>query len=165
MLSNLVNNALKFTEAGSVNLTVDRDPANAKNLRFSVRDTGIGIAKDKLDTVFDAFSQADQTTTRKFGGTGPRPRDLPPPCGGDERSHRHRKRAGVGTVFHVIVPIIHVDRLEADRQTRRIGSGKVLLAVSGQATQANLARYLEEFGFEVVDAITDALGREGASAA
>ncbi len=160
VLSNLVNNALKFTEAGSVNLTVDRDPENAKNLRFSVRDTGIGIAKDKLETVFDAFSQADQTTTRKFGGTG---LGLAICRRLVEAMHGRiaiESELGVGTVFHVIVPIIHVDRLESDRQTRRIGQGKVLLAVSGQATQPNLARYLEEFGFEVVDAITDALGRK-----
>ncbi|PPD15978.1 MAG: hybrid sensor histidine kinase/response regulator [Methylobacterium sp.] len=160
VLSNLVNNALKFTEAGSVNLTVDRDPQNPANIRFSVHDTGIGIAKDKLASVFDAFSQADQTTTRKFGGTGlglAICRRLVEAMAG---SIAIESEPGVGTVFHVIIPIVHVDRLEGERQTRRIGSGKVLLAVSGQATQANLARYLEEFGFEVVDAISDALGRE-----
>ncbi|MCU0819158.1 MAG: ATP-binding protein [Beijerinckiaceae bacterium] len=160
VLSNLVNNALKFTEAGSVNLTVDRDPDNASNLRFSVRDTGIGIAKDKLASVFDAFSQADQTTTRKFGGTGLGLAICRRLVEAMKGRIAIESELGVGTVFHVIVPIIHVDRLESDRQTRRVGSGKVLLAVSGQATQANLARYLEEFGFEVVDAITDALGRE-----
>ncbi|MCA3627274.1 MAG: response regulator [Methylobacterium sp.] len=161
VLSNLVNNALKFTESGSVNLTVDRDPENPGNLRFSVRDTGIGIARDKLATVFDAFSQADQTTTRKFGGTGLGLAICRRLVEAMKGQITLESELGVGTVFHVIVPIIPVDRLDSERQMRRIGSGKVLLAVSGQATQANLARYLEEFGFEVVDAISETLGRDG----
>ncbi len=131
VLSNLVNNALKFTDAGSVNLTVDRDPNNAGNLRFSVRDTGIGIAKDKLETVFDAFSQADQTTTRKFGGTGLGLAICRRLVEAMKGRITIESELGVGTVFHVIVPIIHVDRLDGERQTRRIGTGKVLLAVSG----------------------------------
>ncbi|MFN7319797.1 MAG: ATP-binding protein, partial [Methylobacterium sp.] len=141
VLSNLVNNALKFTESGSVNLTVDRDPENPGNLRFSVRDTGIGIARDKLATVFDAFSQADQTTTRKFGGTGLGLAICRRLVEAMKGQITLESELGVGTVFHVIVPIIPVDRLDSERQMRRIGSGKVLLAVSGQATQANLARY------------------------
>ncbi|MCZ8270593.1 MAG: ATP-binding protein [Beijerinckiaceae bacterium] len=161
VLSNLVNNALKFTESGSVNLTVDRDPENPGNLRFSVRDTGIGIARDKLATVFDAFSQADQTTTRKFGGTGLGLAICRRLVEAMKGQITIESEVGMGTVFHVIVPIIHVDRLDSERQVRRIGSGKVLLAVSGRATQANLARYLEEFGFEVVDAISATLGRDG----
>ena len=70
VLSNLVNNALKFTEKGHVMLTVERDPSDVTRARYSVTDTGIGIPKDKIATIFEAFSQADETTTRKFGGTG-----------------------------------------------------------------------------------------------
>lgn len=73
ILSNLVNNALKFTEAGGVDVRVDAiglDGDGAMRLVFEVEDTGIGIAEDKLAHVFEAFSQADQTTTRRFGGTG-----------------------------------------------------------------------------------------------
>ncbi|MGA0598760.1 ATP-binding protein [Enterovirga sp. CN4-39] len=67
VLSNLVNNALKFAEAGHVSIRVELHPGA---VRFLVADTGIGIAADKLGTVFQAFSQADQSTTRRFGGTG-----------------------------------------------------------------------------------------------
>jgi signal transduction histidine kinase/CheY-like chemotaxis protein len=67
---NLVSNALKFTERGNVDLRVERDPAAEGALRFSVRDSGIGIPEDKLKTIFDSFTQADTSTTRRFGGTG-----------------------------------------------------------------------------------------------
>ncbi len=69
VLSNLVNNALKFAEHGHVAIRVERAASGAA-IRFSVADTGIGIAQDKLGSIFTAFSQADQTTTRRFGGTG-----------------------------------------------------------------------------------------------
>ena len=68
VLSNLVNNAVKFTEAGGVRVAVEAAGEGA--LRFSVRDTGPGIPEDRLHGLFEAFTQADQTTTRKHGGTG-----------------------------------------------------------------------------------------------
>lgn len=67
--SNFVSNALKFTAQGQVSLRMAIDPADGF-LVLSVTDTGIGIPKDKLGTIFSAFSQADQSTTRRFGGTG-----------------------------------------------------------------------------------------------
>jgi two-component system sensor histidine kinase BarA len=72
ILSNLVNNALKFTEKGSVTLHVEVSKSTDEGsiLLFKVRDTGIGIKQENITKVFESFSQADQTTTRKFGGTG-----------------------------------------------------------------------------------------------
>ncbi len=71
ILVNLVGNALKFTEQGSVTLRVEPDPAGITGwLRFSVVDTGIGIAADKTEMIFGRFTQADSSTTRKYGGTG-----------------------------------------------------------------------------------------------
>jgi signal transduction histidine kinase/DNA-binding response OmpR family regulator/HPt (histidine-containing phosphotransfer) domain-containing protein len=72
ILVNLVGNAIKFTERGHVLVSVrpEIDHDEPRMLRFSVVDTGIGIAPEHQDAIFEAFSQADGSTTRKFGGTG-----------------------------------------------------------------------------------------------
>ena len=72
ILINLVSNAMKFTTKGEVFISVKvaEHESNGLALKFSVRDTGIGIAADKLNKLFKAFSQVDSSTTRKYGGTG-----------------------------------------------------------------------------------------------
>ncbi len=72
ILVNLVGNAIKFTERGEVAVRVDTESVTADRvtLRVAVQDTGIGIAADKSRLIFDAFAQADASTTRRFGGTG-----------------------------------------------------------------------------------------------
>jgi len=72
VLSNLLSNAVKFTDDGEVVIKSELIKAddNTSQIYFEVRDTGIGINKDKLMTIFDSFSQADSSTTRRFGGTG-----------------------------------------------------------------------------------------------
>lgn len=69
VLLNLLSNAAKFTHEGSVTVAIRYD-APGQRLRFAVQDTGIGIAPDTIATLFDAFTQADASTTRKYGGTG-----------------------------------------------------------------------------------------------
>ena len=72
VLVNLLGNAIKFTDRGEVEMTVERLPPSPAGslLRFSVRDTGIGIPEEKRDLIFQPFTQADPSTTRCFGGTG-----------------------------------------------------------------------------------------------
>jgi CheY-like chemotaxis protein len=83
VLTNLLNNAVKFTEQGEVVLRVfpqedtpsevsltEGVPASKATLRFEIKDTGIGLSEDARGRIFDAFSQADQSTTRRYGGTG-----------------------------------------------------------------------------------------------
>jgi signal transduction histidine kinase/CheY-like chemotaxis protein len=72
VLVNLVGNAIKFTERGEVALEVNQDSRekNSLGLHFIVRDTGIGIPQDKQQLIFEAFTQVDGSTTRRFGGTG-----------------------------------------------------------------------------------------------
>lgn len=114
VLLNLVGNAVKFTERGEVHLRAEVVPepgaavaatATRVALRFVVRDTGIGIPKDKLATIFDPFTQADASTTRRYGGTGlgldivKRLVDL---MGGTIRAE---SVSGAGSTFTVIVPL------------------------------------------------------------
>ncbi len=73
ILINLVNNAIKFTQKGEIIVQVSATPAADEqhaNITFAVQDTGIGIAKDKLEKIFESFTQADGSTTRHYGGTG-----------------------------------------------------------------------------------------------
>ncbi len=72
ILINLIGNALKFTSEGEVSLSVKSDlvEENGLMLRFTVADTGVGIAPEKLTAIFESFSQADTSTTREYGGTG-----------------------------------------------------------------------------------------------
>lgn len=75
IISNLINNAIKFTDRGHIALSVEHDeniraPEGYVQLLFSVRDTGIGISKEYQKKIFEKFSQADASTTRQFGGTG-----------------------------------------------------------------------------------------------
>jgi len=72
IIINLVGNAIKFTPKGSVTLHSQKDAEDDKSitLRFLIQDSGIGVAADKLEHIFDPFTQADGSTTRKYGGTG-----------------------------------------------------------------------------------------------
>ena len=72
ILINLISNALKFTHQGSIKISISIDQIKDKDyyLKFEIKDTGIGIPKSKLKTIFESFSQADASVTRKYGGTG-----------------------------------------------------------------------------------------------
>ncbi len=72
VLNNLINNAIKFTNEGEVSISISivKESKNRIRLRFEVKDTGIGIPQDKQASLFQAFTQADTSTSREFGGTG-----------------------------------------------------------------------------------------------
>jgi len=72
IITNLVGNSIKFTASGEVVLAVQtlQQASGVVTLEFAVRDTGIGVAANKLENIFRAFEQADNTTTREYGGTG-----------------------------------------------------------------------------------------------
>ena len=72
IMANLVNNSVKFTNTGSIDIrvTAGKETEDAIEVSFCVKDTGIGIPPDKIDTIFERFQQADEDTTRKYGGTG-----------------------------------------------------------------------------------------------
>jgi signal transduction histidine kinase/CheY-like chemotaxis protein/HPt (histidine-containing phosphotransfer) domain-containing protein len=104
IINNLVNNALKFTHKGFVEIAVKlHDDKN--QIRISVKDTGIGIAENKQEEVFKKFTQADVSTSRKYGGTGlglSITRQLTELMGGEISLE---SKEGVGTTFHVTIPL------------------------------------------------------------
>ncbi len=69
VIQNLINNAIKFTEKGKVTVAV-RHLAQTRAIEFKISDTGIGIPKENVETIFDMFQQVDSSATRKFGGVG-----------------------------------------------------------------------------------------------
>jgi len=104
VLKNLLSNAIKFTSEGGITLNVSTNEAKEK-IFFKVIDTGIGIAKDKLKMVFEAFQQADGSTQRKYGGTGlglSISRELARLLGGQIDL---KSTEGVGSEFTLIVPV------------------------------------------------------------
>ena len=70
VLQILIGNAIKFTHLGGVTVTLEKQPDTGSGLHICIADTGIGIAPDKLDTIFDSFSQVDSSLSRRFGGLG-----------------------------------------------------------------------------------------------
>ena len=146
VLSNLVSNALKFTERGSVVITARRlaDENGACVLEFSVSDTGVGIPEEKQPKIFDAFSQADQSTTRKFGGTGlglAICRRLVTAMGGEIGVS---SRAGKGSRFYFTARTKEIEPARAIVEMRR--DMRAVVAVGGAATPVMIAKYLEEAG-------------------
>nr|WP_314533154.1 response regulator [uncultured Pseudomonas sp.] len=107
VIKNLLSNAVKFTEKGTVSLTVTSMPGDG--IAFVVRDSGIGIAADQQESIFEAFRQADGTTNRRYGGTGlglSISRDLAALLGG---SISVTSEPGQGSVFTLVLPQQYIE--------------------------------------------------------
>ena len=118
VMINLVNNSIKFTEKGHVCMRVDRVASD--KVEIIVRDTGIGIPADHLETVFDEFAQVDTSTTRKAGGTGlglPISRRLAEMHGG-RMWVESTGISGEGSAFHVELPLVAIFAESVEKVTR-----------------------------------------------
>ena len=150
ILANLVNNALKFTEKGYVGITVRMLPEVANNgvpiLEFAVVDTGIGIEADKIEHVFQSFSQADQTTTRRFGGTGLGLSICKRLVEAMSGNITVESRIGKGSRFSFRIPAKMVEPPNKIADLSREKPISVAILVNGTATPHTMASYLSLFG-------------------
>jgi len=157
ILINLLSNAVKFTEKGEVVLTVKKGKAKNEIL-FTVRDTGIGISESHMDRLFQSFSQADSSTTRKFGGTGLGlviSQRLAEMMGGE----MHAESKGIGEGSKFIFSIIAKPAKVAERKTARdvvgiqsVLQGKRVLIVDDNKTNRRILKLqTEKWGMDAHD--------------
>jgi protein-histidine pros-kinase len=151
VIINLIGNAIKFTESGEVKLvvTVDQSTEGSVFLRFGVHDTGIGVPLDKQQAIFEAFSQADVSTTRRFGGTGlglAISARLVQLMGGRIGLE---STPGVGSVFSFIARFGVVSDATANpRFSQKFAGRRVLVIERSNSTGRCLVEMLERFGLQ-----------------
>lgn len=163
ILLNLIGNAIKFTEQGSVTLRVEPDPGGAPGwLRFNVIDTGIGIAADQSEMIFGRFTQADSSTTRQYGGSGlglTISKGFAELMGGELS---YVSELGKGSTFYLAAPFAMRDEITASESARpepvAIRPGKtggrkeathVLLAEDSEYNILLIRAYLKNSGIEL----------------
>ena len=155
ILLNLIDNAIKFTQEGEVRLSVLRLPGQTEQLRFSVRDTGIGMDEDAQKRIFKAFAQADGSVSRKFGGTGlglTICRQLAELMGGRLSLE---SAPGLGSVFHLDLPLptaqapAQEGQADAPRATHFPGV-TVLVAEDNPVNQKLIRFMLDNLGVSVI---------------
>jgi len=182
ILINLVGNAIKFTEAGGVRLVgtiLDSAAATERRMRFDITDTGIGMSAEQVARIFRPFTQADSSTTRRFGGTGlglTICKRLAEMLGG----HIEVKSAeAVGSTFSVTIEIGSIDNVRMLTDYREAVApptetlhphvsglhGKILLVEDGPDNRHLLAYYLTKAGAAVTTAENGKVGYEKAQAA
>ena len=153
VLTNLISNAIKFTNEGEVVINVSRNQISASKsmIRFEVRDTGIGISAAQQERLFHAFTQADTSTTRKYGGTGlglSICRRLVGMMGG-EISVESEEGSGSTFSFTVEVNNCQENQQEDKHLIGTIGAQRVLVVDGHLTTQKVLQQQLSDWGVEV----------------
>jgi PAS domain S-box-containing protein len=163
ILINLLSNALKFTDHGSVTIRVQSDPRTGRPQSIDVVDTGVGIPSDRLNAVFQAFQQADNTTSRRYGGTGlglTITRSLARLMGFDVRV---TSEIGSGSTFSVVMEPWRSDASSsgiaaetctpAVEDAPRVSSPVVVLVIDDQPdARVVLGQYMQDLGCDVVAA-------------
>ncbi len=159
VFNNIVGNALKFTRAGSVEISVDvRADGGGSFLRFTVRDTGIGMTGERMERLFEPFVQGDSSSTRRYGGTGlglPLSKKIVDMMGG---SISVRSAPGEGSVFVFTVPL-ELPSSPPSRESAPSSSVRglrLLLAEDEAVSRALLKRLLEKHGASVAVAANGA---------
>lgn len=162
IMINLIGNAIKFTPTGSISFIAWYDESN--QLVFEVKDTGIGIPKSKLKTVFDSFSQVDVTDTRKYGGTGlglTITQSIVKAMGGDISV---KSEEAVGTEFRVTIPLAKEPADENEEITKVTLENETLLLTKRTQLSKSLDMMAQELlatkleTFEKINDLTEKIG-------
>ena len=153
VLINLCNNAVKFTEKGEIICSVDRvrETADEITLKFAVRDSGIGLSQEQIGRLFESFSQADDSTTRRYGGTGldlAISKRLAELMGGEIRAH---SEPGKGSTFEFTAVFGRTAEATEGRPVPGpdLRGMRVLVADDNREARAILTEMLESLSFKV----------------
>ncbi|HEX8661475.1 MAG TPA: ATP-binding protein, partial [Brevundimonas sp.] len=147
VIGNLVNNAIKFTETGGVLIRVEAAKDNV--IRVAVQDTGIGIPQEKIAGLFEAFTQADQSTTRRFGGTGlglAICKRLIDAMGGRIGAS---SEPGKGSTFVFVIPAETVEAADPWPDMSGAELNRAAVVCAGLSTRWALVSYLQAAGVEL----------------
>jgi signal transduction histidine kinase/DNA-binding response OmpR family regulator len=159
VLFNLLSNAIKFTEQGEVTVTaaaLPRRDSTAIEMRFTVADTGIGIPADRIDRLFQSFTQVDSSTTRKFGGTGlglAISRHLVEMMGGTISVESEPGR-GSRFSFTILARQAQPTGVAAPSAASPLAGRRVLLVIDHAVTRASMQRQVEVWGLTAITAGT-----------
>ncbi|MBC8507058.1 MAG: response regulator [Anaerolineales bacterium] len=153
VLVNLLGNAMKFTEQGEIVVRVEGKALgdNRYDIDFSVRDTGIGIPEERVDSLFQSFTQVDASTTRKYGGTGlglAISKQLVELMGGEIGVH---SELGKGSVFHFSIPAVSAPsapKVELREAHELLKNRRVLIVDDNATNRLILIRQTKSWGLE-----------------
>ncbi|MDA7502193.1 ATP-binding protein [Chitinophagales bacterium] len=161
ILLNIVSNAIKFTNKGFVriDISVYKDQVKAQSLFFSVVDSGIGISPEKIETIFESFSQEDESISRRFGGTGlglSIAKNLLSAFGSD-LSVASEKDKGSNFFFELLLPIGDINKVEKHRErdvdVEQFKGMKLILAEDQELNRFFMKKILTDLGLIVFEAI------------
>ncbi len=164
VLTNLASNAIKFTASGHVRIRVEKLADMSSQVLFAVEDTGIGINPDDLERLFSAFTQADASTTRRFGGTGlglAISKQLVELMGGKIAV---KSLPGEGSTFCFVLPLLAseaefnpINSTTNDHSALQCFDAKILVVEDNPVNQMVLLKHLKQLGFTNIDLANNGL--------
>ena len=146
ILVNLLSNAAKFTDKGEIELSVSLNKEDGREIHFAVRDTGIGIREDRMERLFQAFSQVDGSTSRLYGGTGlglAISKRLVELMGGRIWAE---SEPGIGSTFHFTIQTEAVSSVPKAPQAPQLIGRRVLIADDNRTNRLILGRQVYSWG-------------------
>lgn len=153
ILINLISNAVKFTHRGEILVKVILEEVDSKTgrLRIDVRDSGVGIAADKIDKLFQSFSQADNSTTRKYGGTGLGLAIVKKICELMDGNVWITSVEGEGSTFHIELGVGLGERSALSIPSVSVADKTVLIVDDNETNRSVLRTQLEMWGMKVYE--------------